>query len=84
MSRTSEVDHLADVVATIENVSRCLTSPNCEDSNGEEANVVDGLYEIAKAIRFASKNYARGGCERAGHEYKFGPLCAWCGKRDAI
>ena len=29
----------------------CLVSPNCEDSNLEPANIVDGLYMIAGAIQ---------------------------------
>lgn len=32
-----------------------LESPNCSDSNFEAANVVDGLYSIAKALHHVAK-----------------------------
>ena len=32
-----------------------LTSPNCVDSNFEPANVVDGLYAIARALDRVAK-----------------------------
>jgi hypothetical protein len=35
-------------------IASTLISPNCEDSNMEAANVVDGLYKIAQAIRHAA------------------------------
>jgi hypothetical protein len=35
-----------------------MISPNCLDSNFESANVVDGLYEVARAIRFAATELA--------------------------
>ncbi|MGC2272699.1 MAG: hypothetical protein WA555_13415 [Candidatus Sulfotelmatobacter sp.] len=31
-------------------IDRNFSSPNCSDSNGEVANVVDGLYRVAEAI----------------------------------
>ncbi|HUW09424.1 MAG TPA: hypothetical protein VM537_06805 [Anaerolineae bacterium] len=34
-----------------ETLDRVFVSPNCQDANGEDANVVDGLYAIASAIR---------------------------------
>lgn len=33
-------------------LENCLISPNCCDTNLEPANVVDGLYQIAAAIRY--------------------------------
>lgn len=33
-------------------LENCLISPNETDKNGEASNVVDGLYEIARAIRY--------------------------------
>ena len=33
-------------------IERGLSSPNCSDSNGEVANVVDGLYYIARALKW--------------------------------
>jgi hypothetical protein len=44
-----EIGYLAD---TIHNV---LMSPNESDSNDEPANVVDGLYAIAKAIHHLAR-----------------------------
>lgn len=35
-----------------------FTSPNCCDANGEAANVVDGLYAVADAIRYAADRLA--------------------------
>jgi hypothetical protein len=37
-------------VAAINRIAGGLVSPNELDSNGEPANVVDGLYAIARAI----------------------------------
>jgi hypothetical protein len=31
-------------------IARCLESPNESDSNGENANVVDGLFAIARSL----------------------------------
>lgn len=39
-----ERDKIAD------SLDRNLTSPNCPDSNGEAANLVDGLYRIADSL----------------------------------
>jgi hypothetical protein len=41
-----------------------LISPNCSDSNWESANLVDGLYEVAGAIRFAATHLAEAIRER--------------------
>jgi hypothetical protein len=42
-------------------VVQCFTSPNEADSNGETANVVDGLFAIARALdRVAEQMKGRG------------------------
>lgn len=53
MSRNPYDDEDAARFATSDSVDRladCFTSPNETDSNGETANVVDGLFAIARAI----------------------------------
>jgi len=37
-------------------LEKCLISPNEIDRNCEPANVVDGLFEIARAIRYLAKS----------------------------
>ena len=50
---------------TAEVLLRTLESPNEADSNGEAANVVDGLFAIARAIeRLAAAVEARGTSSR--------------------
>lgn len=62
-------------------IRETLTSPNESDSNGEEACVVDGLFAIARAIRFLGKATCRGPCG-AQHEYDLEHRCKWCGRLD--
>ena len=40
-------------------IKETLVSPNCSDFNGEAANVVDGLYQVSSAIRFAAKHLGK-------------------------
>ena len=34
----------------VEGIAECLISPNESDSNGESANVVDGLFAISRGL----------------------------------
>lgn len=45
-------------------ISNALTTPNESDSNGEWANVVDGLFAIARAL----DNVAKAIIQAGGHQ----------------
>ena len=42
-----------------DSLHQIFTSPNESDSNGEEANIVDGLYYISRSLREIAKAIER-------------------------
>lgn len=43
-------DQAPTLPAAVDNIALALVTPNETDSNGEAANVVDGLFAIARAL----------------------------------
>ena len=57
MLSDQHLTRLEDEIGSIASAIECsLQSPNVSDRNGEAANVVDALDELASAIRFAAKH----------------------------
>jgi len=60
-----------------------ITTPNEVDNNGESpAGITDGLYEIARSIRFLARVVARNECRVTEHDWALaarGEQCRWCG-----
>ncbi len=46
-------------------LTNCFSSPNESDSNGETANVVDGLFAISRSLREVAKSIDRLGTNDA-------------------
>lgn len=55
MSMTAHKELYAIAQTLAQALNDNLTSPNEPDRNFENANVVDGLFEIARALRFVAK-----------------------------
>ena len=58
----------ADVRALAKALSAVFVSPNESDSNGEAANVVDGLYAIARSISWLAEVIEKMGKESEDEE----------------
>jgi len=86
--KTSRDQMLAEAIKGFANA---LQTPNETDSNGESpAGVTDGLFEIARALRFVGRAIARNTCcaPGGGHEMKRMTgwddeysKCEWCGSK---
>ena len=75
--------------AALYSIANALQTPNESDSNLESpAGVADGLFEMARAIRFAGRSIARitcaaSGCEMQRDYNRHGDprmKCTWCGR----